>query len=169
MRLLYSTLPLIFFLTACGNVAHAPNIAEPIKATVWKNKNQLWVNTALGKNQLLADDGQGYNTAISNDGRWLVIDVAMFSNMQISRLLERNLVGKYEFVNNLSQKTWQLVCEQLAININDLINPRTRFVNWSDDGKSLTLEASAYTVDDGDIIETVTITTSQQTVIIQND
>ena len=159
MRNIYLIILLTIFLLDCSSAVNIPSPAEPsTKVSVWKNQNQLWVNTASGKKQLLAEDGQDYDTTISADGRWLVVDVVLFSNLQITRLLERNMTGNYTQVRNLSQEAWQLVCKQLAIDIDDLINPRTRFVSWSNDDKSVTLEASAYTSDDEDIFETVTIT-----------
>ncbi len=163
MRKISLIILLTIFLLDCSNAVNIPSPAEPsIKVSVWKNQKQLWVNTASGEKQLLAEDGQDYNTAISTDGRWLAVDVVLFSNLQITRLLERTKTGNYTQVRNLSQEAWRLVCKQLAIGIDDLINPRSRFINWSDDDKSVTLEVSAYTADNDDILETVTITLGRE-------
>ncbi len=163
MRNISLALLLAVLLLNCSRAINIQDSVEPpTKVNVWKNQNQLWVNTASGEKQLLAEDGQDYDTAISANGRWIVVDVVLFSNLQITRLLERNMTGKYTQVRNLSREAWQSVCTRLAINIEDLINPRTRFISWSDAGRNVTLEASGYTADDDDILETVTITLGRE-------
>lgn len=111
---------------------------------------------------MLAEDGQDYDTAVSADGRWLVIDVVMFSDLQITRLLERTKSGSYELNHNLSRQAWQSLGNRRAIDIENLSNPRTRFVGWSADGKSVTVEASANSAEGDDILETLTINISRE-------
>lgn len=158
MRTIYPALSLVILLAACSDAENTPAAAVPSSAlTVWKKDSQLWANTASGEKQLLAADGQDYDAVVSADGRWLVVDVVMFSDLRITRLLERTESGSYEFSRNLSRQAWQSLGKQRAIDIEDLIHPRTRFVGWSTDGKSVTVEASANSAEGDDILETLTI------------
>lgn len=144
-------------LAACDGAVDGPVAGDaPPAVRVVQEDDRLWAERPGGGRQLLADDGRAYEAAVSPDGRWIVVDVALFSNLQTTRLLGRDeRTGDYQPESELSREVWRRVGEQLGIDVEEVENGRTRFVAWTDDGRGLVLEASGYAPDGADILERV--------------
>ncbi len=125
-----------------------PDQAASVTTVVDGDGDGLWATTTDGR-QLLADDGKYYEARVSPDGRFIAADIAVFSNLQVTRLYRRPSGSEpWQPAANVSETAWKAAAQAQEFTIEDVINPRTRFVAWSEDGTALELEVSG-TLPDG--------------------
>jgi len=151
---------LVAWTFGCGESTQAPSatVERPPALQFFETDAGISVARDGAARQLLADDGRGYEVHASTDGRWIALDVALFSNLQTTRLMRWDVEAEaYVDSINLSQVAWERVLEARAIGLEQIENPRTRFESWSGDGSGLMLEVSGFEPGGAEIREILTI------------
>ncbi len=135
--------------------APVPAPAPESKLRTFERDGELWLERAGEQPQRLADDGRGYVAHVSPDGRWVAIDVVLFSNLQVTRLMRRDdASGRFVPAANLSTAAWTAAKETLGIGIDEVENARSSFAGWSEAGDAARIELSGLAPDGSEIRRT---------------
>lgn len=150
--------PLVLLLCACGGSTPGPDSDKQVALApaihFYEKQDALWVARNGGGELLLADDGRAYDAHASPDGRWIVIEVSVLSNLQTTRLTEWNEETEtYGEPTDVSHRAWRQVAEKLDLALEDIENPRTRFVSWAEGGRHFRLAVSGWAPDGSEIDE----------------
>ena len=122
-----------------------PNAKTNIQDTaihVFERNDAVWIKLSSGKLQRLTDRGKGYSISIAPDGHWITIDKAILSNLQVTKLFQRQPNATYleSKERNLTTLAWNQWSKTHGIHSDDVVNPRTRTISWSQDSKRIVIE-----------------------------
>lgn len=102
---------------------------------------ELWVEFEDGSRQRLATDGQDYETHTSPDGVWLVYDVRVLTQLQVTRAASRDpFSGRFGAPVNLSSQAWGIALRSRSAAIEDVESAGTQFVAWGNDAGTVVLD-----------------------------
>jgi len=120
----------------------------------YERDDAVWIRLAAGQEQRLTDPGMGYNISIAPNGQWIAIDKAILSNLQVTKLYQRQPDGTYLEKNtrNPSTLAWEKWSALRGIHSDDVTNPRTRTVAWGKDNRHIVIELTGLDPD-GEFIE----------------
>lgn len=149
-KYLLLTIVIFLSLTSCQNTKNIESLSQKVTFSI-SEENELFVNYADGTKQMLSSEGIGYKTRISPDYNYLTVDIAKFSNLQITKLFERTKNGEFLETENLSSTAWKIYCVDNNIKIEDISNPRSRVVRLSNN--EVVLELSGMYLNQKNIFE----------------
>ncbi|MCB1054819.1 MAG: hypothetical protein KDD11_04820 [Acidobacteria bacterium] len=96
------------------------------------------------REQILVEEAQGFLAHLAPDGQWLALDVRLLSDLQVTYLYHQEADGDWNFERNLSRPAWETARTTLDLgpDLDDLLRARTRFLRWSEDGRTCSVEVS---------------------------